>query len=41
MVVPYTNFYVANGALIVPVGTVDPDMDAEALQRIGELLPGP
>jgi len=40
VVVPYTNFYVANGALIVPVGTVDPDMDAEALRRLGHLYPG-
>ena len=40
VVVPYTNFYVANGALIVPVGGVDPDMDEEALGRIGELFPG-
>ena len=40
VVVPYTNFYVANGALIVPVGGVDPDMDAEGLRRIGELFPG-
>jgi len=40
VVVPYTNFYVANGALIVPVGGVDPDMDAEAMSRIGELFPG-
>ena len=39
VVVPYTNFYVANGALIVPVGGVDPEMDAEALGRIGELFP--
>jgi agmatine deiminase len=40
VVVPYTNFYVANGALIVPVGMVDPDMDQEALRRLGELYPG-
>jgi len=40
VVVPYTNFYVANGALIVPVGGIDPDMDAEALRRIGDLFPG-
>jgi len=40
VVVPYTNFYVANGALIVPVGTIDPDMDDEALRRLGELYPG-
>ncbi len=39
VVVPYTNFYVANGALIVPVGGVDPETDAEALRRIGELFP--
>ncbi len=40
VVVPYTNFYVANGALIVPVSGMDPDMDTEALRRIGELYPG-
>ncbi len=40
VVVPYTNFYVANGAVIVPVGAVDTDMDEEALRRIGELFPG-
>ncbi len=40
VVVPYTNFYVANGALIVPVGTVDPDMDDEVLRRLGQLYPG-
>jgi agmatine deiminase len=38
--VPYMNFYVANDALIVPVGMVDPDMDQEALRRLGELFPG-
>ena len=40
VVVPYTNFYVANGALIVPGGKVDPDMDQEAIRRLGELYPG-
>lgn len=40
VVVPYTNFYIANSALIVPVGKVDPDMDEEALRRLGELFPG-
>jgi agmatine deiminase len=40
VVVPYTNFYVANGALIVPVSGIDPDMDREALDRIGALYPG-
>jgi len=40
VVVPYMNFYIANGALIVPVGGVDPDMDQEALSRLGGLFPG-
>lgn len=40
VVVPYTNFYIANDALIVPVSGVDPDMDREALDRIGSLFPG-
>lgn len=40
VVVPYTNFYVANDALIVPVSGVDPEMDDEALRRISELYPG-
>ena len=40
VVVPYMNFYLANGAAIVPVGGYDPDMDAEALDRLGRLLPG-
>ena len=37
-VVPYTNFYVCNGALIVP--TADPSTDDEALARIASLYPG-
>ncbi len=40
VVVPYMNFYVANGALIVPVGGMDPDMDEEALGRLADLFPG-
>ncbi|MBN8867060.1 MAG: agmatine deiminase family protein [Solirubrobacterales bacterium] len=40
VVVPYTNFYVANGALIVPVSGIDPDMDAQALELLGRLYPG-
>ena len=40
VVVPYMNFYVANGALIVPVGGMDPDMDEEALGRLAGLFPG-
>jgi agmatine deiminase len=37
-VVPYTNFYVCNGALIVPVS--DPETDDEALGRLQALYPG-
>ena len=40
VVVPYMNFYLANGAAIVPVGGYDPDMDSEALARLGRMLPG-
>lgn len=39
IVVPYTNFYIANGALIVPVSGADPDMDAQALELLGRLYP--
>ncbi|HEU4701663.1 MAG TPA: agmatine deiminase family protein [Conexibacter sp.] len=38
--IPYTNFYLCNGAAIVPLGEQDPDMDAEALRRLSTLLPG-
>jgi agmatine deiminase len=37
-VVPYTNFYVANGAVIVP--TIGAESDGEALRLLGELHPG-
>jgi len=37
-VVPYVNFYVCNGALIVPIS--DPATDDEALARLGALYPG-
>lgn len=40
IVVPYTNYYVANDALIVPVSGSDPDMDAQALELLGRLYPG-
>ena len=36
-VVPYTNFYLCNGAVIVPVA--DQPTDAEALDRIGACFP--
>ncbi|MCB0861515.1 MAG: agmatine deiminase family protein, partial [Solirubrobacterales bacterium] len=39
VVIPYTNFYIANGALIVPVSGFDPDMDAQALELLGRLYP--
>jgi agmatine deiminase len=38
--VPYTNFYLCNGAAIVPLGEQDADMDEEALRRLAALLPG-
>jgi agmatine deiminase len=38
--IPYTNFYLCNGAAIVPLGEQDHDMDVEALRRLGALLPG-
>jgi agmatine deiminase len=38
VVVPYVNFYVANGALIVPVTGAETDADALAL--LGRLYPG-
>lgn len=38
--IPYTNFYLCNGAAIVPLGEQDADMDAEALRRLAVLLPG-
>jgi agmatine deiminase len=38
IVVPYVNFYVCNGALIVPIS--DPETDEEALSRLGGLYPG-
>jgi agmatine deiminase len=38
--IPYTNFYLCNGAVIVPLGEQDADMDAEALRRLAVLLPG-
>ncbi len=40
IVIPYTNFYVCNGAVIVPISEIDPDMDQEALGLISGLYPG-
>ena len=37
-VVPYTNFYICNGALIVPVA--GQETDEEALALLGGLYPG-
>jgi agmatine deiminase len=39
IVIPYLNLYFVNGAVIVPVAGLDPDMDAEALGRIGQMIP--
>jgi agmatine deiminase len=38
--IPYINLYLCNGAAIVPLGEQDEEMDAEALRRLGALLPG-
>jgi agmatine deiminase len=38
--VPYTNLYLANGAVIVPVAGDDPDRDEEVLGRLGTLYAG-
>jgi agmatine deiminase len=38
--IPYTNFYLCNGAAIVPLAQLDHDMDDEALARLRRLLPG-
>ncbi len=35
----YLNFYLCNGAVIVPVAEVDPDMDQQALRLIAACLP--
>ncbi|HEX5608922.1 MAG TPA: agmatine deiminase family protein [Solirubrobacterales bacterium] len=40
VVVPYVNYYTCNDAAIVPLAELDPDMDAEALQRLRQLMPG-
>ena len=37
---PYLNFYVCNGAVIVPIAGEEPDLDAEALAAIGAQWPG-
>ena len=39
-IAPYLNFYICNGAVIVPVAAADPDMDRAALALIGRHLPG-
>jgi agmatine deiminase len=39
-VVPYVNYYIANGALIVPVTGADTDTDTEALALLEQLHPG-
>lgn len=39
-VAPYLNFYVCNGALLVPVAQEDPDMDEQALRELARYWPG-
>ena len=39
-VVPYTNFYVCNGALVIPVTGGDPGADREVLELLASLYPG-
>ena len=40
IIAPYMNFYLCNGAAIVPVAGKDPDKDDEAVAFLGSLLPG-
>ena len=37
---PYLNYYVCNGAVLVPLAEADHDMDQQALQEIGRYWPG-
>ncbi len=39
-IAPYLNFYICNGAVIVPVAGADKDLDQEAIARIAAALPG-
>lgn len=39
-IAPYLNFYVCNGAVLVPVAGQDPEMDAAALAAIAAAWPG-
>ena len=39
VIAPYLNFYICNGAVIVPVPGAEPDLDAEALKAIGTHFP--
>lgn len=38
-IAPYLNFYICNGAVIVPVAGADPDLDRQALAAIGREFP--
>jgi agmatine/peptidylarginine deiminase len=38
-IAPYLNFYICNGAVIVPVAGSDPDMDRDALAVISREFP--
>jgi len=39
VIAPYLNFYLCNGAAIVPIANADPDLDAEALAVLARYLP--
>ena len=39
IIAPYMNFYLCNGAVIVPVAGEDPERDEEAVAFLGRLLP--
>ena len=38
-IAPYMNFYICNGAVIVPVAGAEPDKDQEALRALGRHFP--
>ena len=39
VIAPYLNFYICNGAVIVPVAGADSGLDAAAIQALGTHFP--
>jgi agmatine deiminase len=39
IIAPFMNFYVCNGAVIVPLAGEEPDKEADALAFLGRLFP--